>query len=165
MVYILSLAVLTKDNGVAMARKETCVEKIVRLTAERFPSSFSSSFSELLNLSYAPAPPRFGEEVNIEQVVRFVLAKQNELKKSERQKKRQKIGNDARDISYTSELLKPLTSKAVETIRHLKQREIRKQLKNNGYPFSQLSKETREKLLHLPISWVREGAQWQLNTH
>ncbi len=132
-----------------MARKESRVARIARLTSKRFPSLI------------APAGTEFGVmTANIEQIVRFVLATQSRLESAERQK----IGNDARDISYTSELLKPLSSKALDKILYLRGREIREQLSSKAYPFSQLNKETREKLLHLPISWIREGAQWQLNS-
>lgn len=128
-----------------MAQKETRIEKIARLTAQRYPY-----FGQLARKG----------DVDILGIVRFVLVKINETKRA----KRQKIGNDARDISYTSGLLKPLSSKALGEIEHLGRGDTHRHLKEKTYPFSQLSKETREKLLHLPNSWIHEGALWQLNS-
>lgn len=124
-----------------MTQKETRVQKIVRLTSQRFPI--------------------FPERVDADQVVRFVLTKRNELESTRR--KKNDPGNDARDITMISGLLKSLPSETLSSVQLLKQREIRRQLRNNSYPFSLLNKKIRETLLHLPISWIREGAQWQLN--
>lgn len=126
-----------------MVREETRVQKIARLASKRYP--YFGQFARNGN-------------VDIEGLVRFILAKQNEL----RRVRLHKIGNDARDISYTSGLLKPLSSEALNKIPYLRRREIREQLKSKSYPFSRLNKETREKLLYLPNSWICEGAYWQL---
>jgi len=127
----------------SMTRKETRVQRIVRLTSKRFPE-----FAKRV------------ERVDVEQIIRFVLTKRGTLESTQRQK----IGNDARDISYTSGLLEPLPSKVLESFQHLKRREIKHRLRSNDYPFSRLNKKEREELLHLPISWLREGALWQLNS-
>ncbi|GEM_PF-6961033 len=142
-----------------MARKETRVQRIVRLTAKRYP--YFGQFA------------RKGG-VDMEGLVRFVLATRNAIESARR--KKADPGNDARDISMTSGLLKPLSSKALEEIAHLKDIEIRKRLKGRFesikktirsgdpvYPFSFLNKKNAEILYNLPISWIREGADWQLN--
>ncbi len=126
-----------------MTRKETCVQKNVCLTAKRFPS-----------ITYAAG-------VNVEEVVRFVLAKRNAIESI--RLKKNNPGDDERDISYASWLLRSLSSKALETICKLKPRELRDQLKDHRYPFSSLKNETREKLSHIPISWITKGAQRRLN--
>lgn len=123
-----------------MARKESHTTRIARLTSKRFPSLSTVG-------------------TGVEELVRFVLAKKNALESAQRQK----IGNDAKDVSFTAGLLEPMSSLALGTIQNLKQREVRQRLTNKARPFSRLSKATREKLLYLPISWVREGALWQLS--
>lgn len=138
-----------------MARKKTRVQIIARLTAKRFPSSYT-------NYLFSPKTYEFKDGVDIEQVVRFVLVKRNAIERAWR--KKNNPGTDARDISYTSGLLKPLSSKALGEIGHLGQRDIHWRLRVKTYPFSQLNKGTREKLLHLPNSWIHKGAQWQLNS-
>ena len=145
-----------------MARKETLVQRIVRLASKQFPSFGGGKWSTGNPISYAlkDKPPAFATGVDIEQVVRFILAKRSAIECV--RLKKSYPGNDARDISYTSGLMKPLSNKALETIQNRKQREIRQQLRRGNGLFSQLSKETREKLLHLPISWVREGAHHQM---
>ena len=127
-----------------MTQKETRVQKIMRLTAQRFPE-----FAKRV------------ERVDIERIIRFVLAKRNSIESARR--KKAYPGNDARDISYTSGLLMPLSSRALGEIEHLGRGDIHRHLREKTYPFSRLNKETREKLLHLPNSWVHEGAHWQLN--
>ncbi len=122
-----------------MARKETRVQRIVRLTAKKFST--------------------LAEEVIIEQVVRFVLAKRNAIENAQRQK----VGDDARDYVNTSCFLKPLSSRDLDEITHFKHSEIRQRLRNNDYPFWRLNKKTRETLLSLHSSWVREGANWLLD--
>ncbi|OGN03171.1 MAG: hypothetical protein A2655_03675 [Candidatus Yanofskybacteria bacterium RIFCSPHIGHO2_01_FULL_43_42] len=139
-----------------MAQKESRIARITRLTAERFPSFGGAKIDN----PFSPIQPVFAFGVDIEKVVRFVLSKRNATERA----KRDKIGNDARDISYTSELLKPLSSKALGEIERLGRNDAHRRLKEKIYPFSQLNYATREKLLHLPISWLHEGAQWQLNT-
>ncbi len=134
-----------------MIKKETRVQKIVRLTAKHF-SLFGNEPPTF-------AAPIFAAGVDIERVVRFILAKQNALERAGRAK----IGNDARDILYTSGLLKPLSSEALGKVPYLRRREIVEQLRNKAYPFSRLSKKKIGVLLHLPPSWIREGALWQLN--
>ncbi len=124
-----------------MVQKETRTQIIVRLTSRRFPLLATS-------------------RVNVEQLIRFVLAKRNALESAQQQK----IGNDARDISYTAGLLKPISIKGLRMVQSLKQREVRQYLMKSIYPFSTLNKKTREKMLHLPISWIREGALWQLES-
>ena len=132
-----------------MVRREGRIARIARLTSKRFPSLSASGGID------------FGVmRADVEQIVRFVLTTRDRLES----RNRKKIGNDARDISYTSALLESLQDKALQKIPDLREREIRKQLRNKAYPFSRLNKETRERLLHLPISWIREGAQWQLNS-
>lgn len=121
-----------------MAQKETRVQKIVRSTLKHFPI--------------------FPARVDAERVVRFILAKRSALERAARQK----IGIDARDILHTSELLEPLSTNSLGTIQHLKQREVRYRLKNKAYPFSRLNKKTREMLLCLPNSWIREATDWLL---
>ena len=122
-----------------MAKKETTVQKITRLTSDEFP---------------------FMDGVNIEQVVRFVLAKRSAIESARR--KKNDPGNDARDIVYTAGLLKPLSSEDLKVIQKLKSREIFERLRNKTCPFSILNKETKERLLHLPISWIREGAEFKI---
>ena len=156
------MAVLSKMRDKPVARKETRVEKIVRLTAKRFPSSQSDEAMGNHLHSISSGPLRFETEVDIEEVVRFVLAKRNAIENA--RQKRADPGNDARDISYTSGLLKPLSGMALHAVQQLKQKEIKQKLVNKNYPFSQLNKEIREKLLHLPTSWLHEGAHWQLNS-
>lgn len=134
-----------------MTRKETLVDKIVSLTIQKFPLALNASLC-----------PQFEEGVDVEAVVRFVLSKRNAMERAQRRKNW--CGNDGRDLQYTSGLLRPLSNKALEKIAHLKQREVWQRLRSKAYPFSQLNKETREKILHLPISWIREGALWQLNS-
>jgi len=124
-----------------MARRESSVVRIAHSTSKRFPSLSTSGTS-------------------IEELVRFVLAKHNALENTERKK----IGNDARDISFTAGLLRPLSNRVLGTVKNLKQKELRSRLKNKAHPFSRLNKMTREQLLHLPISWIREGALWQLKS-
>lgn len=118
-----------------MARKESHVEKIARLTAKRFPS-LSTSRKDVL------------------QLVRYVLALRIKLARIEGQK----IGNDARDIIYTSGLLIPLSDKALEEIKNFGRNEIHRRLRQKSYPFSRLDRKTREKLLRLPNSWIHEAA-------
>ena len=159
---ILFLAVLIKNSGdVAVALKETLVQKIVRLTAKRFSSSQSDEAMGNNLHSISSGPLQFETRVDIEEVVRFILAKRNAMESARR--KKAYPGNDARDISYTSGLLKPLSSQALDEIEHLGRGDIHRHLREKTYPFSRLNKETREKLLHLPNSWVHEGAHWQLN--
>ena len=121
--------------------KETCVQRIVRLTAKRFPV----------------LPVR----TDVDRFVRFVLAKRNAIERAQR--KKADPGNDARDISMTSGLLRPLSSRALSEIADLGRGDIHRRLEEKTYPFSRLNKKTRETLLHLPNSWVHEGAVWQLN--
>lgn len=143
-----------------MAGKETRLQKIVRLTAKRFPSFGGGKISAGNPISHAlkNAPPTFAAGVDIEQVVSFVLAKRNAIERA----RRQNISDDARDHANTAGYLNPLSSKALCKITQLKDREIRQRLKDNVYPFSRLSKKTREMLLHLPGSWVRGGASWRM---
>ena len=147
-----------------MARKETRVQKIVRLTTKRFPSfgGGKTAVGNPISFILKDEPPQFVAGVDIEQVVRFVLAKRNSTESARR--KRNDPGNDARDISATAEFLKPLGHKALDMIQYLQAWSIEERLKLKCYPFSSLNKKTREKLLHLPTSWIREGAQWQLNS-
>jgi len=146
-----------------VTRKETCVQKIVRLTTKHFPSLSTPTGTDLNTT-----------RVSVEQVVRFILAKRSTIERA--QQKKADPGNDARDISMTSELLKTLSNKALEEIAHLKHREIRKRLKGRFetikrtvgsgdplYSFCSISKKNAEDLYHLPISWILEGAKCQLN--
>lgn len=145
-----------------MARKENRVQRIVRLTVKRFPSFGSGSnpiVGNPLSHGLRNESPSFAAGVDIEQVVRFILAKRKALEYAHRQK----IGNDSRDIAYTSGLLNPLSNRDLGLIiKYLNQREIGQRLRRKDCPFSGLSKKTREKLLQLPVSWMREGAQRQL---
>ncbi len=120
-----------------MAQKETRVQKIVRLTSKRFPSLSTSG-------------------TDIEELVRFILAKRNGLEKV----RRQNIGDDYRDRDYanTAYYLMALSSKALDKIAHIKRNEIRQRLRNKAYPFSRLNKESRETLVYLPTSWVYGSA-------
>ena len=143
-----------------MARKETPIKKMVRLTARRFPSFGGGKIIAGHPIHLRNKPPQFAACVDIEQVVRFVLAKRNSIESARR--KKNDPGNDARDIMNTAELLEPLSGEALKTIQKLKQNEIRQRLKAGIYPFSKLTKKVRESLFHLPISWIREGAEFKI---
>lgn len=136
-----------------MARKETRVQRIVRLTAKHFPSFGNGTNTEEI------FPSSFKAGVRIGEVVRFVLAKQSAIESAERQK----IGDDARDYINTSIFLNPLSNKALAEIAHLGRNEIHRRLRDKTYPFSRLDKKTRETLLHLPSSWVHGAANWLLD--
>ncbi|OGN13819.1 MAG: hypothetical protein A3J47_03755 [Candidatus Yanofskybacteria bacterium RIFCSPHIGHO2_02_FULL_43_22] len=125
-----------------MFRKESPVQKIARLTSNQFPSLSTSG-------------------TNVDQLIRFVLAKRSALESAKR--KKADPGNDARDVSMTSGLLKTLSNKALGEIADLGRSDIHRRLQEKTYPFSRLNKKTRETLLYLPNSWVRDGAVWQLN--
>lgn len=147
-----------------MSRKETRVQKIVRLTAKKFPSfgGGKTAVGNPISFILKDRPPEFAAGVDIEQVVRFVLAKRNDIESVRR--KKADPGNDARDIMFTAGLLKPLGNKALEMVRLLQAWSIKERLERKDYPFSRLNKKTREKLLHLPISWIREGADYLLSS-
>lgn len=121
-----------------MARKETRVQKIVRLTARRFPS--------------------LGSGVDIEQVVRFILAKRSAVQSQERQE----IGDDARDDMSTVACLQNISRTGLSVIKCLGHKDMQRRLRDSKYPFKRLGKKTREALLHLPPSWIRGGAEWLL---
>lgn len=122
-----------------MARKETCVQIIARSVSERFPL----------------------RGVNIEQLVRFVLAKRNALESA----RRQKTGDDARDYMNTAFFLRSLSNKELIEITNLSRGDIHRHLREKIYPFSRLNQNTRETLLHLPNSWVHGAAEWLLATY
>jgi len=124
-----------------MHRRETCAEKIARSAIKRFPSISTS-------------------ETDVEQLVRFVLAKRNALERLQLQK----IGDDARDYANTSYFLRRLSKKALVKIPHLKRSEIRQRLKKRAYPFLRLSQKTQAMLLHLPTSWIYGSANWLLSS-
>lgn len=124
-----------------MARKESSVTKIGRLTSKRFPS-----------LS--------GSGPGMEILVRYILSKQRAIERAQRQK----IGDDVRDYMNTSYFIRRLSGKALGKIIRLKRNKIRKHLRSNAYPFSRLNKKTRETLLHLPNSWIYGSANWLLQT-
>ena len=124
-----------------MARKENHVTRIAQLTSKRFPSL---SVSE-----------------GVEELVRFVLAKQNAL---EREWFKKNIGDDARDYANTSYFLRTLTNKALGEISHLGRGDIQRHLREKTYPFNSLNKKTRETLLDLPNSWIHGAADWLLSS-
>mgnify|MGYP001614981158 CR=1 FL=1 len=144
-----------------MAQKETRVQKIVRLTAKQFPSFGGGKLATNNPISHAlkNEPPTFAAGVDIEQAVRFILVKRNAIESVGRKK----IGNDARDIAFTAGLLSFSSNKVLCTIRSLSQKEIRQRIRSRIYPFSGFCKEKIETFSNLPVSWVREGAQWQLD--
>ena len=124
-----------------MARRETRVQRIVRLTAKRFPV--------------------FSIGTDFEKMIRFVLAKRNSLESARR--KKADPGDDVRDYANSSFFLAPLSNRALGKIACLKRNEIRQRLRNSTYPFSKLNQKTRGALLHLPNSWVHGAAEWLLD--
>ncbi len=118
-----------------MARKESNVTRIVRLTSERFPSLTDAGISA-------------------EELVRFVLTKRNQLARLSWVK----IGDDNRDYMNTAVFLLPLSDKALKEIENLGRGDIQRHLREKTYPFSRLDTKTRERLLHLPNSWVHGAA-------
>jgi hypothetical protein len=142
-------------------RKETHIQKIVRLAAKQFASFGGGKLTpgNPISAALADQRPVFAGGVDIEQVVRFVLAKRNALEYA----KRQKTGDDARDYVNPAFLLSGLSNKALNSILRLKRREIKTALKEPVYPFSLLSKETRETLSRLPASWILGGTKRTLD--
>lgn len=122
-----------------MSRRESDTLKIARLTSKRFPSLSTAG-------------------TNVGELVRFILAKRSALKKAQRPK----IDDDFRDYINTSYFLSPLSTKALNEIKNMSRGDIRHHLKGKIYPFSRLSRKTRESLLHLPNSWVQGAANWLL---
>ena len=120
-----------------MARRGTIVQKIVRLTSEKFPSLHTSI-------------------VDPEELVRFILTKRNAIERASHQK----LGDDARDYMNHSHLFTPLSNKALGEIKNIRPRDIRRRLKEKAYPFSKLNRRTRKILLHLPSSWIYGASSW-----
>jgi hypothetical protein len=125
-----------------MARKESHVIKIARATSKRFP---------FLSIS----------GTDVDGLVRFILAKRNALEKEWFKKN---IGDDARDYMNSAYLLEPLSNETLSEIENLGYRDIRRRLKEKIYPFSRLSKKSREILLSIPNSWIHGSADWLLKT-
>jgi len=123
-----------------MSRKETKVQKIVRLTVGRYPE--------------------LQKRVSVEELVRFVLAKRNVLERREQAK----IGDDARDYMNNAYLINSLSDKDLGVILNLKFSEIGKKLKNKTYPFAFIDSDYRDKLLHIPPRWIHGSAKWLLET-
>lgn len=146
-----------------MARKETRVQKIVRLTADEFHSFGGGKLTSNNPIAQVlkDEPPSFAAGVDIEQVVRFVLAKRNAIESAWRQKSYP--GDDARDYINNSDLLRPLSSKLLREIECLGRREIRRRLKKRCRPFSRLNKKTRDVLLYIPSNWVLGAARCLLD--
>lgn len=128
-----------------MAREETKVQKIARLTCHRYP--FFGQFTK-----------KGG--VDVEDLVRFILAKSSKLESAQRHK----IGDDARDYINTSDFIRSLSNKALGEIAHLGRGDIHRHLREKTYPFARLNKKARETLLHLPNSWIHGAADWLLRT-
>jgi len=141
-----------------MARKESPVQKIVRLTAKRFPSfgggkiSMGNPLSHVLRNDY----PTFAAGVDIELVIRFVLAKHNAIKNAQRPK----IGDDARDYMNHAYLLTSMSDQHLEDLSYLKRREMRKLLRSRIYPFHSLHPKDIERLVHLPTAWIYGAASY-----
>lgn len=158
-----------------MTRKETRVQKIVHLTAKRFPSFGGGRVIEGHPIHLRDEPPQFAACVDIEKVVRFILAKRSTIDRAQRLKNY--CGDDVRDYINTSDFLKHLSNKSLEEIAYLKRREIRKRLKGGFetmkgivgpgepiYPFWGISKKNADILAHLPSSWIYGSANWLLHT-
>lgn len=142
-----------------MPRKETRVQKIVRIAAQRFPSFGGGKAREgnPLSLVLKNEPPAFAAGVSIEQVVRFVLTKRDQLVYAQHRKNAAE-NIDARDPLNTAPYLYPLSNRALSAIKDLKATELKRCLAEKAHPFRRLDKATREILRHLPYLWVLKAA-------
>ncbi len=139
-----------------MFKKETRVQKIVKLTAAHFRSFGGGKVNSYNPISAAlkDRPPQFAAGVDVEQVVRFVLNKNKSLKR-----KRKAIGDDARDHANTASYLRPLSDHQLRRILILGHDEVRTRLKFKKYPFYRLGPSSRDILLGLPLSWIKGAAE------
>lgn len=119
----------------------------------------SKTVKEITSLVSVRFPSLPLTRTELEALVRFILVKQGYLKRLGLNR----IGNDARDINFTADFLRPLSSNALRDISTHKRIDIRQRLERQIYPFSRLDKETRERLAHLPNSWILEAAAVLLN--
>ena len=122
-----------------MARRETDLDKIIRLAKDKFP---------------------YLEGVDARSLIHFILAKKNRLRRS----RIKYIGDDARDYMNSSYFLRNLSDKALSEIEHLGVYSIKRRLKEKTFPFSVVNRKDRETLLHLPNSWIHGAAEWILNS-
>ena len=143
-------------------RKETRIQKIVRLTAKRFPSFGNNKIviGNPISAALAGHPPQFAGGVDIGQVVRFVIARNNRLLRAHIDDH----GDDQRDYANTTYYYRRLSSKALELISHLKPREMKIRLRDADYPFNRIGVSDREILLNLPTSWIYGSATLLLRT-
>jgi hypothetical protein len=143
-------------------RKETRIQKIVRLVARRYPSFGNGKIVEgnQLSVELADQSPVFAGGVDIEEVVRFILSRRNAVNYA----RKKKTGDDMRDYANTASYLRPLSKQMLTDILGLNRKEIQSTLVLATYPFFKLSNKSRETLRNLPTNWIYGAANWLLRS-